>query len=144
VQAGRCGGVRGDRRELPARQAGFLFEPLADFLQAGLPPLQYAREVRVEGGVRLVDLQPDDVNSLTAPLGGELDAGHEADFRVVAGGTSLGEARGGVVVSERKRADAARPRAFHERARREHAVGIVAVRMEIDEFFGAGVHRGSV
>ena len=92
--------------------------------------------------MRFVDLEADDVNSLAAPLRRELDAGHEADAGGLAGGARFGETGGGVVVGERERADAARLRAFDQRGRRQHAIGIVAVGVEIDEGFGAGIHGG--
>ena len=67
-----------------------------------------ASRCALQPGVRLVDLQPDDVNSLAAPVGRELDTGHEADAGGCAGGARLGQTRGGVVIGERERADAAR------------------------------------
>ena len=69
----------------------------------------------------------------------KLDAGHEADAGRRAGGARLGEAGHGVVIGERERADIAAARALHQRSRRQHAIGIMAVRVEIDEGFG-GVH----
>ena len=40
---------------------------------------EHARHVRAEPGMRRVDFEADDVNSLAAPRGGKLDARHEAD-----------------------------------------------------------------
>ena len=100
--------------------------------------------MRIEARMRLVDLQADDVNSLAAPLRRELDARHEADPRSRAGGARFGESRDGVVIGERERADAAGSRALDQRGGRQHAIRIMAVRVEVDEGFGAGVHRGSV
>ena len=100
--------------------------------------------MRIESGMRLVDLQSDDVNSLAAPVRRQLDAGHEADSGGNARVARFGETGGGVVVGERKGADLARARAFDERGRRQHAIGKMAVRVEVDEGFGAGIHSGSV
>jgi hypothetical protein len=48
------------------------------------------------------------------------------------------------VIGQSERADLARTRAFHERGRRQHAIGKMAVRVKVDESFGAGIHSGSV
>ena len=100
--------------------------------------------MRIESRVRFVHLQADDVNSLATPGRRQLDTGHETD---PGGNTRLArftETGDGVVIGQSKRADIARSRAFHERGRRQHAVGIVAVRVEVDESFGAVIHSGYV
>jgi len=67
-----------------------------------------------------------------------MDSGGEARL------ACFGKAGGGVVVSEREGADPAGARALDERGRRQHAIGEMAVRVEVDEGFGAGIHSGSV
>ena len=49
--------LRGEGGELAARQARAFLEPLADLPQARLAPLEHRIEVRIESGMRLVDLQ---------------------------------------------------------------------------------------
>ena len=91
-----------------------------------------------------VHLQADDVNSLAAPVRRELDSRHEMDSGGGACLARFAETRDCVVIGERQCADPACMCALHERGRRQYAIGIMVVRMEVDEGFGAGVHSGSV
>ena len=144
MHACRGGGARGAGGELAPRQARAFFEPFANFSQARLASLEDRIEVRIESGMRLVHLQSDDVNSLAAPGRRQLDTGHETDPGGNARLARFTETGDGVVIGQRERADPARTRAFHERGRRQHAIGKMAVRVEVDEGFGAGIHSGSV
>ena len=90
----------------------------------------------------LVDLEPDDVNSLAAPVGGELHARYEVHGCRFAGGPGRAESGRGVVIRQGERGHAARARPFHQLRRRQHAIGEMAVRMEIDEGFAACIHSG--
>ena len=91
-----------------------------------------------------IHLQPDYVDSLPAPGRGQFHAGHKADAGLVTGGLRRVEAIDGVVIGERQRAHAARPGPCDQLGRREHAIGVMAVRMEVDQDFGGLVHAGPV
>jgi hypothetical protein len=100
--------------------------------------------MRPQPGVLFVESQADEVNSLVAPGGRELHSRDEADARSLAAGAGFAQARGGVMVGERQDADPAFPGAGDQLRRRQHAIGVMAVGVKIDQSFSAGVHRGSV
>ena len=125
-----------DARELAARQACTFLESLAHLAQARLAPLEHLPRVGLQPRVLLVDLQPHQVNSLVAPGGRELDTGHEAYARQLAGRARFGQARGGVMVGERQHADTALTGARHQPLGRQHAIGVMAVGVKIDQGFG--------
>ena len=82
------------------------------------------------------------VNSLAAPAGRELDARHEIDGCRTAGLAGLAEPGGGVVVGESQRGNATGPRPLDQRGRGQHAIGKMAMSVEIDQGFAACIHSG--
>ena len=124
---------RNHRCQLAPRQARAFFQPFADFLQARLAAREHACGMGLESRVVLIDLQSDQVNSLAAPAGRQLDSWDEANGGGLAGGARFGQSRRGVVVGEREGGDPAGARPLHQQCRCQHAIGKMAVRVEIDQ-----------
>jgi hypothetical protein len=125
-----------------ARQSRAFFQAFPDLCEARLAAGAYPGQVHLHAVVGFVELQPHDVNSLASPAGGQLHARHEVDVRGVAGRAGLAQPRRGVVVGQRQRGHAAAARPLDQMRGRQHAIGKMAVRVEIDEGFIACIHSG--
>ena len=87
-----------------------------------------------------VQLQSDQVNSLAAPAGRQLDAGYETNSGRFTGAARLVEPGGGVVIGERQGGDPARPRPLRNGRRCQHTIRKMAVCVEIDQCLAAHIH----
>lgn len=117
--------------DIVAGQMSAAREPGADLDDAGAAS---RADIREQGGQRRsLDPERDDVDRLAAPACRKLHAGHECHAVSGAGLTRFVVTGERVVVGERQQTYAARCRARDELARGEYAVGMRAVRMQVDQ-----------
>ena len=128
-------GIAGENlcRERFARQARFALETLADVGDTRRTPCANIRKMPLERRILEVELEPDHMQRLTVPATGNLDAGHVLQVVARAGGVRLEAAFEGIVIGQRGLRHAAARTKFDQCRRREHAIGMVAVQMQIGD-----------
>lgn len=140
MQARRHGRLREHcGRQRAPRQAALALEPLAHLRDPRAAPLADIREQPGECGIVRIEAQSDDVQGLPAPFAGDLDTGDRAQAVDEAGGLRRPAAFDSIVVGEREQRDAARGAQFDQRRGVEHAVGMMAVQVQIGD--GRSAHR---
>jgi hypothetical protein len=117
-------------------------QTLADLGEAFAAQRAHLGEVRLEGGRRGIDAETEHMQRQAVPARRDLDPGHEAQARGRTGRGRLVAACRGVVVGERRRADAAPGREAHQGGRRQQAVRMMAVQVQVGDG-GAGAAAGT-
>ena len=117
----------------------FALESLAHLAQALGATRTDVREMLRELRVGWIEVETDHVQGLTVPLAGDLDAAHVSNTPRKTGEARRLAAGDGVVIGECGERDASSCTQVDEGLRREQAIGVMAVQMEIGE--GGRAHR---
>lgn len=122
-----------------ARQSRLALQPLAHLRDTRSPQLADHGEPGGESCVLQREAETDDVQRLAVPSAGDLDAIDVLQAELSAGCSCCFAPCGRVVVGESRDTHTACGTQLDERARFEHAIGVMTVKMKIGERTGA--HR---